>query len=91
MSSDRTVLGITIKLDGTNYPYWSHLMQIFLKGQKLWKYVDQQIPPPDSKDDKFEEWEASVGKINSWIANSVTPSIGNQLAKFNYPKLLGII
>ena len=61
-------------------------MQNFLKGQKLGKYVAQQIPTPDSKDATFEEWEASVGKINSWIANSVTPSIGNQLAKFNYPK-----
>lgn len=62
-------------------------MQNFLKGQKLWKYVDQQIPTPDSKDAKFEEWEASVRKINSWTANLVTPSIGNQLAKFNYPKV----
>ena len=61
-------------------------MQNFLKGQKLWKYIATQVTQPDSKDTKFEEWEASVGKINSWIANSVTPSIGNQLAKFNYPK-----
>lgn len=41
---------------------------------------------PDIRDQKYEEWESSVGKINSWIANSVTPSIGNQLAKFDYPK-----
>ena len=61
-------------------------MQNFLKGQKLWKYVTTKIPTPDDKDNTFEEWEASVGKINSWIANSVIPSIGNQLAKFNYPK-----
>ena len=26
MSSDRIVSGITVKLDGTNYPYWSHIM-----------------------------------------------------------------
>lgn len=26
------------------------------------------------------------GKTNSWIANSIIPSIGNQLVKFNYPK-----
>ena len=86
MSSDRPVTGINVILDGSNYPYWSHLMQNFLKCQKLWKYIDQRIPPPDNKDAKFEEWEASIGKINSWIANLVTPSIGNQLAKFNYLK-----
>ena len=61
-------------------------MQNFFKGQRLWKYVAKQITTPNSKDATFEEWEASVGKINSWIANSVNPSIGNQLAKFNYPK-----
>ena len=41
---------------------------------------------PDSKDSKYEEWESAVGKINSWIANSMIPSIGNQSAKFDYPK-----
>lgn len=57
-----------------------------MKGQKLWKYVVSTIAQPDSKDSKYEEWEPAVGKINSWIANSVIPSIGNQLAKFDYPK-----
>lgn len=38
------------------------------------------------KDTKYEEWEANLGKLNSWIANSVIPSICNQLAKFKYPK-----
>ena len=55
MSSDRPVTGITVILNGSNYPYWSHLMQNFLKGQKLWEYIHQQIPPPDRTDAKFEE------------------------------------
>lgn len=63
-----------------------HLMQNFLNGQKLWKYIAKKIPIPAIKDTTFEEWEASVGKINSWIANLVAPSIGNQSAKFSYPK-----
>ena len=85
MSSDRT-LGINVIIDGTNYPYWSHLMQNFLKEQKLWKYIAKKIPTLHSKDTTFEEWEASMGKINSWIANAIALSIGNQLAKFSYPK-----
>ena len=85
MASDRNI-GITVILDGTNYSYWSHGMQNFLKGQKLWKQIDSKIDAPDTKDAKYEEWESSVGIINSWIANSVVPSIGNQLAKFTYPE-----
>lgn len=61
-------------------------MHNLLKGQKLWKYVSAKLTAPDIRDQKYEEWESSVGKINSWNANSVTPSIGNQLAKFDYPK-----
>lgn len=43
--------------------------------------------PPYKKDTKYEEWELAMGKVNSWIANSVIPSIGNQLAKFKYLKM----
>lgn len=38
MSFDRNT-GITIILDEANYAYWSHMMENYLKGQKLWKYV----------------------------------------------------
>lgn len=69
--------GIDVILDGTNYAYWSHLMQIFLKEPKLWKYIASKIAQPDHKDSKYKEKESAVGKINSWIANSVIPSIGN--------------
>eukprot|EP00268_Persea_americana_P061956 TRINITY_DN7898_c1_g1_i12.p1 TRINITY_DN7898_c1_g1~~TRINITY_DN7898_c1_g1_i12.p1 ORF type:complete len:419 (+),score=52.49 TRINITY_DN7898_c1_g1_i12:979-2235(+) len=85
MSTERTS-GITVILDGTNYAYWSHLMQNFLKGQKLWKYLVSKIDQPNPKNAKYEERESAIGKINSWIANSSIPSIGNQLAKFDYPK-----
>ena len=85
MPSDRAN-GITVILDRTNCAYWSHLMQKILKGQKLWKYIVSTIAQLDSKDSKYEEWDYAVGKINPWIANSVIPSIGNQLAKFDYPK-----
>lgn len=33
-----------------------------------------------------EEWESDIGKINSWLANSVDPTISFQLAKFACPK-----
>lgn len=46
-----------------------------LKGKKLWIYVASEIDLHDAKDTKYEEWESDVGKINSWIANSVIPSL----------------
>lgn len=64
MASDRNN-GITVVLDGTNYYDWSHLIQNFLKGQKLWKYVASKINPLDTKDTKYEEWDSDLGKINS--------------------------
>ena len=58
----------------------------FSERTELWKYIASKIAQPDPKDSKYEENESAVAKINSWIANSVIPSIGNQLTKFDYPK-----
>lgn len=33
-----------------------------------------------------EEWESNIGKINSWLANSLDPTVGFQLVKFAHPK-----
>lgn len=36
-----------VQLDGTNYAYWSYLMQNHLKGLKLQKYITGIVKIPD--------------------------------------------
>lgn len=56
--------GIIAVMDSINYSYWSHLMQNFLKGQKLWKYVASKIDSSKTTDTKYEYSETVVRKIN---------------------------
>lgn len=73
---------LVVRLDGTNYAYWSHVVCNHLKGLKLSKYITHVT----ETDSEFEEYDADIVKINSWIANTMDPSIGKQLAKFRKPK-----
>jgi hypothetical protein len=31
---------MSVRLDGKNYSYWSYVMKNFLKGKKMWGYVN---------------------------------------------------
>ena len=67
-------------------------MNNFLKGKKLWGYINGDLSKPNDKTnvEKYTElldvWEANNSKIITWINNSVAPSIGMQLAKYDYAK-----
>ena len=66
-------------------------MRIFLRGKSMWSYVTGVRPKPsDEKAEDFatsvDAWEAENTKIITWINNSVTYSIGAQLAKYETAK-----
>ncbi|CAH9130393.1 unnamed protein product [Cuscuta epithymum] len=83
---------ISVRLDGTNYTYWSFGMKNFLKGKKMWKYVSgaATIPTKSVDGEKFDElldvWDTNNSKIITWINNSVEHRIGMQLAKYDTAK-----
>ncbi|GAU48472.1 hypothetical protein TSUD_405650 [Trifolium subterraneum] len=91
MASDKddSLQPISVQLKGENYPYWSYVMRNFLKRQKVWSYVDGTlVKPTDKKDEakyatELETWDVSNSKILTWINNSVSQSIGMQLAKYD--------
>ncbi|CAJ2653279.1 unnamed protein product [Trifolium pratense] len=67
-------------------------MRNFLKGKRVWSYVDgTSVKPTDKKDEakyatELDTWETSNLKIITWINNSVSQSIGMQLAKYDTAK-----
>lgn len=88
---DDSLQAISVRLDGKNFAYWNYVMKNFLKGKKMWGYVNgSNTKPTDEKAENSSElidvWEANNSKIITWINNSVVPSIGIQLAKFEYAK-----
>ncbi|XP_047342810.1 uncharacterized protein LOC124946290 [Impatiens glandulifera] len=90
---DDSLQSISVQLDGKNYSYWSYVMKIFLKGKSMWGYVTgTKMPPTDKAAETYatmlDIWEADNSKIITWIKNSVTHSIGVQLAKYDTSKHL---
>lgn len=73
----------SIRLDGKNYAYWAHLMKNFFDSADTLANCFQQYRETHSHGRKMG---IQVGKINSWLANFVDPTIGFQLAKFAHPK-----
>jgi hypothetical protein len=75
MASDKddSLQSISVQLNGKNYSYWSYVMKNFLKGKKMWSYVDGALVKlTDKKDEaKFatdlETWDVSNSKILTWI------------------------
>lgn len=55
-------------------------MQNHIKGLKL--YITGQAKAPAKEDNKYEEYESHIGKINSQITNSADRITGKQLSKF---------
>ncbi|KZV56542.1 hypothetical protein F511_16141, partial [Dorcoceras hygrometricum] len=84
---DDSLQSISVQLDGTNYTYWSYVMKNFLRGKSMWSYVTGVwVKPIDDTATDYavlvDNWEVA----NSWINNSVTHSIGIQLAKYETAK-----
>ncbi|KAI9200578.1 hypothetical protein LWI28_010066 [Acer negundo] len=66
-------------------------MKIFLKGKKIWGYVNGILGELEDKKtenyaDLLDVWEANNSKIITWVNNSVEHSIGTQLAKYETAK-----
>ena len=88
---DDSLQSISTQLDGKNYAYWSYVMKNFLRGKNMWGYITGVKPRPiDDKTENFDLlvdlWETNNSKIITWINNSVTQSIGMQLAKYDTAK-----
>jgi len=76
MSSDKSDVSM-IRFNAKNYSAWVFHFRIFVKGKKLWGYVDGRNPTPDKiKDiDQHAKWEVKDAQVMAWIFGSVEPNI----------------
>ena len=50
---DDSLQSVSVRLDEKNYSYWSYVMRKFLKGKKLWGYVNGTCVKPKSTNDDY--------------------------------------
>jgi hypothetical protein len=76
---DGSLQSMSVRLDGKNYSYWSYVMQNFLKGKKIWGYINETYVVPKKTEERnvalIDAWEANNANIITWNNNSVEHSI----------------
>lgn len=78
------LLLISKKLTGSdNYSSWKRSMVIALNAKNKMKIVNGEFPEPSTEAPTRELWERNNDMLISWILNTVTEQIGNNLNFIN--------
>jgi len=48
---DDSLQSVSVRLDEKNYSYWSYAMRNFLKGKKMWGYVNRTYVIPKNTEE----------------------------------------
>ena len=81
-------------LNGSNYLTWSQAMRSYLKGKRLWRYVNGDFTIPtkekDETDSKFkdriEEWDVKNHQAITFFRNSSVSKINLQFGNYETAK-----
>ncbi|GAB2277905.1 hypothetical protein Dimus_039257 [Dionaea muscipula] len=64
-----------IILDESNYPCWLFRLESFLKGHKLYEYVDGTKPyPPSSEAQAYSEWQIADQNVINVLGQTLGPA-----------------
>ena len=65
---------------GTNWTFWKMRIMPYLKGSKLWPYIDRTILKPDTTEiDKLIKWEEANVQALSTILMNIAPNVQARL------------
>ena len=61
---------------GSSWTFWKTCIMPYLKGSKLWPYIDRTILKPDTaKIDKLIKWEEADAQALSTILMNIAPNV----------------
>ncbi|GAV63712.1 UBN2_3 domain-containing protein, partial [Cephalotus follicularis] len=67
---------LSIKLTETNYLSWKTQMLSFLRGQKLYGFVDGSTPcPPSSDTAAYDKWQQQDNNLMSLLVGSLSDTV----------------
>ena len=85
MVDDKTQ-AISVRLTGSNYSYWSHVMKNFVVGKGMWDtqmVLHDHLPTQKRMGMQLQKWTVENAQILTWFHNSVEPSIGMNFSKYD--------
>lgn len=88
IGSDHTVAPIGIKLDGSNYPLWSQVVEMYISGKDKLGYINGDLLQPPQTDPTSRRWRTDNAIVKGWIINSMDSSLISNFIRFSTAKLV---
>ncbi|CAN6702447.1 unnamed protein product [Malus baccata var. baccata] len=73
--SDASTVPSTVKLNGSNYPIWSKVLEMHITGRGKKGFVIGSIKEPKEDSAEYEAWETGNAIVKKWLINSMDPTI----------------
>ncbi|PNX97393.1 hypothetical protein L195_g020622, partial [Trifolium pratense] len=87
-NSDSSAAQIGIKLDGSNYPLWSQIFEMYISGKDKLGYINGDLPQPLSTDPGFRKWRTENAIVKGWLINSMDTSLIGNFIRFPTAKMV---
>ncbi|BFG29133.1 hypothetical protein CerSpe_154070 [Prunus speciosa] len=79
---------IEIKLDGSNYPLWSQVVEMYVTNKDKLGYLIGELPPPTQTDPRFHRWRIDNAFVKDWLINSLKPRLISTFIRFLNAKVV---
>jgi len=73
----KTMLGTTVKLNGSNYLLWTQAFRIFIRAQNKLAYLLHD--PPTTSDPTYMTWLTRDYSMMLWLLNSLEKKISGSV------------
>ncbi|TQD70018.1 hypothetical protein C1H46_044449 [Malus baccata] len=75
IQSDASAVPNTVKLNGSNYPLWSKVLEMHIAGRGRKGFVTGSTKEPAEDSAEYMTWETGNAKVKGWLINSMEPAI----------------
>ena len=75
IQNDASAVPSAVKLNGSNYPLWSKVLEMHIAGRGKKGFVTGSIKEPREDSTEFETWETGNAIVKGWLINSMEPVI----------------
>ena len=79
---DSAIAPIVIKLDDTNYAFWSQVVEMYVAGKDKLSYINDDLPQPSTIDSFFRRWRTENATVKGWLIGSMDPSLIGNFIRF---------
>ncbi|MCI32447.1 hypothetical protein A2U01_0053661, partial [Trifolium medium] len=81
-TNDSSAAQIGIKLDDSNYPLWSQVVEMFISGKDKLGYINGELPQPELTDPSYRRWRTENSIVKGWLINSMEPGLVGNFIRF---------